>query len=100
MFMIFTIGYVNSYYLNSAGYVKQIDKTIIVTCNIQAFQETKNEAIYKCIVDNNRNCNLLENYRQYNIIITECIDEKRASSTVGIIIGLVFILLISYCQLH
>jgi hypothetical protein len=82
------------------NYARQIEKSIIVACNIHAFHETKNEVVYKCIVEKNENCNIITGYNEYNKIMYNCIDDKHSECGTGVFITIIICFLIAICNLH
>jgi hypothetical protein len=82
------------------NYARQIEKSIIVACNIHAFHETKNEVVYKCIVEKNENCNIITGYNKYNKIMYNCIDDKHSECGTGVFITIIICFLIAICNLH
>jgi hypothetical protein len=77
------------------NYVYQIEKTIIISCNIKTFHETTNEAVYKCITNKNNNCNIITRYNDYNMILNSCIDDKRSLCGFGVFIAVMICFFIS-----
>jgi len=88
-----------SFDIKPRDYARQIDKTIVESCNIQTFQDTKNEIVYKCIVNKNKNCNIITGYEEYVRNIYICIDNNRSICGIYILITIILFILLLYTNI-
>lgn len=76
----------NLRYSYAKNYVRNAKKSFINICNKIALNETNNNDIYNCLIENNNNCQNLENYSNFITIRNNCITEINSNCGMSIII--------------
>lgn len=76
----------NLRYSYAKNYMRNAKKSFINICNKIALNETNNNDIYNCLIENNNNCENLENYSNFIKIRNNCITEINSTCGMTIII--------------
>lgn len=77
---------------NSIGknYIRNIENSILITCNKKALNKTCNYDVYNCIINKyNNSCSKLENYTTFINIKNECIKEIHSECGISLFIILI-----------
>lgn len=79
-------------------YSKNLNKAIINTCTLRAFNRTNNKEVYDCIKNNHNNCSILANYVEFRNIRQSCIEDACADCGFGIVIAIMIWVVLAICS--
>ena len=77
---------------------KNLNKAIINTCTLRAFNRTNNKEVYDRIKNNYNNCSILANYVEFRNIRQSCIEDARADCGFGIVIAIMIWVVLAICS--
>ena len=84
LFMNFRM--VNGRYHNR-NFIRNLNKSIVKSCNKKALLMTNNNDIYNCIMSNEKNCYELPNYIEYADILKTCMKVNQEQFGAGILLS-------------
>ena len=79
-------------------YLRNLEKSVTIACNKQAYNSTNNKELYDCLsVNRTSECMHLENFTEYQVLRKECIDSGNSGVGLGILITVIGWMLVGMC---
>lgn len=70
---------------HNRNFLKNLNRSIVKGCNKKALFITNNNDVYNCIINQEKNCNELQNYAEFANVSNNCMKFQRQQFGAGIL---------------